>query len=461
MRRGAAVFLIGLFGFAGLAVAAKDTPDARLPKPRPVALTARPAADVAAGATLAATDAKASEDAQAAATEDIPDIRGPYIVADAASGRVIEEFDALRPWYPASTSKLMTLYTVFKAVKAGEIRFDTLIKYGPNAAAQPASKMGFRPGTTLTLDNALKMMMVKSANDIAVAVAEAVGGSVQGFSYKMNLASQALGMTRSHWVNPHGLPDPGQVTSARDMALLARALITDFPEHRDYLKLPAIRIGGRVLKNYTRLLERYAGATGMKTGFICASGYNLVASAKRGGRELIAVVFGEYGGTARTRRAAELLDEGFASGVTATDPPVMLADAKSGEAFTAPADMREYVCGARRARVASEANEEDDGAPGASATPEQAHLSLFPLNIGPPVQVTALVPAVFGEKGFVAPIPRARPDPNIPGDAAAVMNAFAPVDQGAEATAPAEAIGAAAGSPSPLNSVLPPPAPTP
>jgi D-alanyl-D-alanine carboxypeptidase len=435
-----------------VAVAAEAS-EARLPKPRPVALSLRAPGTVA-SATLASTDAKAGEDAQASATEDLPDIRGPYIIADAQSGRVIEEFDAARPWYPASTSKLMTLYTVFKAVKAGEIRLDTRILYTANAAAQPASKMGFRPGTTMTLDNALKMMMVKSANDVAVAVAEAVGGSVQGFSYKMNLAAQALGMTRSHWVNPHGLPDPGQVTSARDMALLARALLTDFPEHRSYLKLPAIQFGGRVLRNYNKLLERYEGATGMKTGFICASGYNLVASARRGGRELIAVVFGEYGGKARTRRAAELLDEGFASGVTATDAPVMIAEAKSGENFAEPADMRPYVCGPRRTRVASEANDDDDDAPGAAA-PEQAHLSALPIYIGPPVRVSALVPAILGEKGFVAPIPRARPNPNVPADAAAVMNAFAPLDQAPEATAPAAAIGAAAGSPNPLNNVSP------
>jgi len=152
----------------------------------------------------------------------LPAIATPYIVAEAESGRVIEEFDALRPWYPASTTKLMTIYVVFTAIRAGEITLETRINYGPNAAAQPASKMGFKPGTTLTLDNALKMMMVKSANDIAVAVAEAVGGSIDGFAKRMNDASAALGMTRSHWVNPHGLPDGRQYTSARDMALLAR-----------------------------------------------------------------------------------------------------------------------------------------------------------------------------------------------------------------------------------------------
>jgi D-alanyl-D-alanine carboxypeptidase len=237
------------------------------------------------------------------------------------------------------------------------------------------------------------------------------------------------------------------------MALLARALLVEFPEYRDYLKLPAIQFGGRVLKNYNSLLERYEGATGMKTGFICASGFNLVASARRGGRELIAVVFGEYGGKARTRRAAELLDMGFASGVTVTDPPVMLADVGSGEAYQTPLDMRSYVCGPRRTRVASEADDDDEDSSGA-ATPELSHLSMLPIYLGPPVAVSALVPAIYGEASFVAPLPRARPDPNAPDTA--VMNAFAPVDDSAEQTPPAaEAIGAAAGSASPLNAVLP------
>ena len=224
---------------------------------------------------------------------------------------MLDESDALRPWYPASTSKLMTIYVVFRAIKAGEIKLDTEIVYSRNAANQPPSKMAFRPGTTLTLDDALKMMMVKSANDIAVVVAEAVGGSVSGFSERMNLEAARLGMRRSHFVNPHGLPDERQVSSARDMAVLARALLRDFPEHRPFYNLPAIEFGGKTLRNYNTLVRRYPGTTGMKTGFICASGYNLVASAQRGEREVIAVVFGEYGGAARAEHAASLLEAGF------------------------------------------------------------------------------------------------------------------------------------------------------
>ena len=158
------------------------------------------------------------------------------------------------------------------------------------AAAQAPVKMGFPVGTVVTVDNALKMLMVKSANDIAVEVAEAVGGSVTGFAARMNDESKRLGMTRSHWVNPNGLPDPSQRTTARDMALLARALLTEFPQYRDYYKIPAIAIGGKILKNYNQLLEHYPGATGMKTGFVCASGFNMIGAATRGGKTLVAIV---------------------------------------------------------------------------------------------------------------------------------------------------------------------------
>lgn len=439
MRLCAAAFAFFLLGLAPAAAV-----DSRVPKPRP------PPPGEAPAATPASETVASLPPADAPVQKPRPPVEGPYIVADAASGRVIEERDALRPWFPASTSKLMTLYVVLQAIRDGEVRLDSEIVYSANAGAQPPSKMGFRPGTRITLDNALKMMMVKSANDIAVAVAEGIGGSVSGFAERMNKASEALGMTRSYWVNPHGLPDDKQRTTARDMALLARALLVEFPEYRDYHKLPGIRVGGRVLKNYNELLERYSGATGMKTGFVCASGYNLVASARRGGRELIAVVFGEYGARARTARAAELLDAGFASGVTVTDPPVMLADAASGEEYRTPLDMREYVCGAKRVRVASEANDEDGDDASAMTI---AHLSPFPIYIGPPVSVTAMVPPEYGETGYVARLPR--PKPGI-GGAPEVVNAFAPIgDQGEAAPPAADAIGQAAGGPNPLYSVAP------
>ena len=163
--------------------------------------------------------------------------------------------------------------------------------------------MGFKPGTLVTVENALAMMMVKSANDMAVVLAEGVGGSVDGFSAMMNQTAQRLGMTQTTYVNPNGLPADGQVTSARDLAILARAVIRDLPEYEYFMHIPAIRFGRRVTNNFNTLIGRYPGADGFKTGFICASGYNLVASATRNGKRLIAVVLGASSGPARAVQA--------------------------------------------------------------------------------------------------------------------------------------------------------------
>ena len=187
-----------------------------------------------------------------------------------------------------------------------------MLTVSPVAASQSPSKMGFRPGIQVTVDNALKMMMVKSANDMAVVLAEGVGGSVDGFSGMMNQTAQKLGMTQTSYVNPNGLPADGQITSARDLAILARAVIRDLPEYEYFMHIPSIRFGRRVTKNFNKLIGRYPGADGFKTGFICASGYNLVGSATRNGKRLIAVVLGSSSGQARAVRAAQLLERGFA-----------------------------------------------------------------------------------------------------------------------------------------------------
>ena len=240
-----------------------------------------------------------------------------HLLIEADSGKVLEAENATIPWYPASLSKMMTAYVTLKAVKDGKITLDTLLTVSPTAASQSPSKMGFRPGTQVTVDNALKMMLVKSANDMAVVLAEGVGGSIDGFSAMMNDTAQKLGMTQTSYVNPNGLPADGQITSARDLAILARAIIHDLPEYEYYVHIPSIRFGRRVTQNFNKLIGRYPGADGFKTGFICASGYNLVASATRDGRRLIAVVLGASSGTMRAVRAAQLLDRGF-SGNTLT-----------------------------------------------------------------------------------------------------------------------------------------------
>src|SRR5262249_55186335 len=230
------------------------------------------------------------------------------ILVDANSGKVLRAENATYPWYPASTTKLMTLYMTLSAIRDQRITPDTLFTVSANANSQSPTKMGFPVGTQVTVDNAIKMMMVKSANDMAVVLAEGVGGSVEAFAQRMTEAAHRLGMTESNFLNPNRLPHDRQIVSARHLAILARALIRQFPEYSSYWHVPAIKYGRRVVRNYNPLLGRYSGADGMKTGFICSSGFNLVATATRDNRQLIAVVLGAPTSAARAQKAAELLE---------------------------------------------------------------------------------------------------------------------------------------------------------
>ncbi|HET6379404.1 MAG TPA: serine hydrolase [Methylocella sp.] len=248
---------------------------------------------------------------------------GPSLVIEMPSGAVLYENRATEPWYPASLTKLMTVYVALNAVRDHKITLETPIAVSKRAALMAPSKMGFSPGTLVTLDNALKMLMVKSANDIAVAIAEGVSGSVEAFAEDMNEAARALGMTQSHFVNPNGLPDPAHVSSARDFAILARALYLTFPEHAGLFNIGALQLGGQIIRNHNDLLGRYPGTDGMKTGFICASGFNIVASATQGGRQIIAVILGAPNVRSRAMMAATLFDRAF-SGIDR--PSKMLAD---------------------------------------------------------------------------------------------------------------------------------------
>ncbi|QPF85570.1 D-alanyl-D-alanine carboxypeptidase [Bradyrhizobium genosp. L] len=280
------------------------------------------------------------------------------LVVEADTGKVLQADNATMPWYPASLSKLMTAYVTLKAVKDGRVSLDTLVTVSPLAASQSPSKMGFRPGTQLTIDNALKMMLVKSANDMAVVLAEGVGGSIDGFAAMMNQTAQKLGMTQTSYVNPNGLPADGQITSARDMAILARAIIRDLPEYEYFVHIPSIRFGRRVTQNFNKLIGRYPGADGFKTGFICASGYNLVASATRDGKRLIAVVLGASSGRMRAVRAAQLLDRGFANNGLAWLRPSLGTVDNLAPIDASPPNLRDEMCGPRHKRPASDEDED-------------------------------------------------------------------------------------------------------
>jgi D-alanyl-D-alanine carboxypeptidase len=280
------------------------------------------------------------------------------LLIDAESGKVLEGENATYPWYPASVTKLMTTYVTFKALREQRITADTLFTYGPNAAAQQPSKMGFKVGTQITVDNTLKMLLVHSANDMAVVLAEGISGSIDKFSAEMNANAQRLGMTQTHYVNPNGLPADEQVTSARDLAILARALIKEFPEYDGYWHIGAIRFGKRVMQNTNKLLDAYPGADGMKTGFICASGFNVVATATRGDKRLIAVVLGAPSSAARAGRAAQMFERGFAaSPLSWLMPSHGTVDALVP--FDAqPPNLREEICGKAHRRPAVDDDDE-------------------------------------------------------------------------------------------------------
>jgi D-alanyl-D-alanine carboxypeptidase len=242
-----------------------------------------------------------------------PAYAGTSLVIDASSGAVLSSENANQAWRPASTTKMMTIYLALKAVREGRLGLETAIPVSKLAASQPRVKVYARPGSEITLDNALRIMMVKSANDIAYVVAEGVGGDVPTFVAMMNAEAQRLGMRDTRFVNPNGWDHPDQQTSARDLAVLAMALMHDFSQYSDYWGTSAVQLGKQVMHNTNGLVGRYSGIGGMKTGFTCASGFNVVATASRGGRTLIAVVLGSLSGTDRTVRAAQLLDEGFAA----------------------------------------------------------------------------------------------------------------------------------------------------
>lgn len=292
----------------------------------------------------------------------VPASAGPYVVMDAVSGRVIAHSEAGQPWYPASVTKLMTVFVTFRAMREGRVTPDTLFTVSERALAQAPTKMGFAVGTQVTVDNALKMLMVKSANDMAVLIAEGVGGSYDAFIAEMNRTALELGMTATHYNNPNGLPDEGQVTSVRDMAILARAIYREFPEKEMMFRIPAIKLGKRIIRNHNKLIDHYPGADGMKTGFVCASGFNIVASAKRGNKRLIVVVFGGRSSASRNEDTARLFEKGFSP--IAPIAAVFRNEPRSIESIpnlaTLPVDMHDQMCGGKRKRQPTESDIDDD-----------------------------------------------------------------------------------------------------
>lgn len=279
-------------------------------------------------------------------------LANPVVLFDLDSGRVLQQQDAFKRWYPASLSKLMTAYVTFRALAAGEVHLDSPIKVTKHSAAEPPSKMGFKPGSVMRLDNALKMMLVKSANDIAMAIGENIGGSQAAFAGRMNAEAARLGMNGTHFVNPNGLYSPDQYTTARDLAVLVMAIRREFPQYAPWFSIEGLAVGKKAIPNYNLLIGRYPGADGMKTGFVCSSGFNMIGSATRNGRTLVAVVLGEKSAVSRAEAAAKLLDQGFSTPEAGTDTVATLAP--YGDTVSAN-DMHDEVCKKKAPQEQSEA----------------------------------------------------------------------------------------------------------
>ncbi|MEJ0062474.1 MAG: serine hydrolase [Alphaproteobacteria bacterium] len=282
------------------------------------------------------------------------DDRYASIVVDAKSGKVVQSYNSESLRHPASLTKMMTLYMTFKALKQGKLRGNEGLRVSSYAAAQSPSKLGLKPGGVLRVRDAILALIVQSANDAAVTLGEEIGGSEENFARMMTQQAKELGMTRTVFYNASGLPDDRQVTTARDMAILARALLFNFPEHYRLFSTRDFKYRGVLHANHNHLMSRYPGMDGIKTGYIRASGFNLVASAVRGKTRLIGVIFGGETARGRDNDMAALLNDSFAksaalltSQAATPVPAVKVADAAAAQAAfaAAPAAAAPYGAG--------------------------------------------------------------------------------------------------------------------
>ena len=275
---------------------------------------------------------------------------GPSILFDPKTEEVISQDRAGEPWYPASITKLMTAYVVFQKLRAGQLSLTQKIPVSELAHSQPPSKIGVPVGQTVSLDFALQSLLIYSANDMAYVLAEAASGSVTAFAAEMNAQARKLGMTGSHFVNPNGLFDHRHVTTARDIAILAATILREFPEYDHYFSQPFLAVGKRKLANRNSLLRQMPEADGMKTGFVCSSGFNLVATATHDGRRLGAVIFGANSGKHRVDLAEMLLIDGFSRPMAPRVKIQSIPNIQTGGIV--PTDMTNQVCKQKPVAVA-------------------------------------------------------------------------------------------------------------
>ena len=282
-----------------------------------------------------------------------PVMAGPYVVVDAATGETLLERDAGAFWYPASLTKMMTIYIVFEELKAGRLTLSSPLPFSQNANAKPASKLGVAPGGSITVEQGLQALVARSANDVATAFGERISGTEAAFAQRMTETAARLGMNATQFRNANGLPDPGQITTARDLALLGVALVKDFPQYYGYFRTQDFMFGKQKVGPGIKFLDLYAPyADGLKTGFICASGFNIVGSAVRDGRRLVAVALGFKRGDLRDEFIVRLLDEAFLLKTGGNRPKIwQLRNGGNGPATVLPYG----VCGTIRYEMPGDA----------------------------------------------------------------------------------------------------------
>ena len=264
-----------------------------------------------------------------------PVVAGPYLVVDAATGETLLQRDPGAAWYPASLTKLMTLYLVFEDLKAGRLTLATPVPFSQHAANMPPSKLGMAVGGSITVEQAIQSLVARSANDAAVALGERVSGSEAAFAQRMTQTAKRLGMTATEFRNANGWPDPGQVTTARDLAILTLALMRDVGEYYPYFQTHEFMLGKQLIGPGVKFVEMYSPyADGLKTGFICSSGFNIVGSAVRNGRRLIAIAFGFRRADLRDEFLVRLFDQAFALKTAGSRPKIWQVPNEAGHPTT-------------------------------------------------------------------------------------------------------------------------------
>lgn len=340
------------------------------------------------------------------------------MTVDARNGKVLFSQDADSTRHPASLTKMMTLYILFQDLKAGKITLNSPITFSARATGMAPSKLGAKAGQSVTVETAIKALVVKSANDVAAAVAENLGGSEKAFAQRMTRTARSIGMSRTTFLNASGLPNPGQVTTARDMATLGLRLMRDFPQYYPYFRTRSFVYQGRTIKGHNKLLGTYEGTDGIKTGYIAASGFNLVTSVRRGDKRLVGVVIGGRSGASRDTYMKQMLSRyfddakrgktiaayaGSAKGVVATEEQQDVATADAGAAV--PQAARKDSAAKRLSKRKSKAEENQV----AAAAPEPAEQGDTEDGLGSMADLAAQAAST----PTAPPPPQAAPDPQV------------------------------------------------